>query len=355
VNSDIPYGTAGAVQKEEISSGHAGPDPQEKISSGDAGPASSVATRSGAPGPGGNAPLFKRLVQYQKERFPIVQHGPLIAAFTFSASTFSRAARGETGMIPLTHLIAGILTSLCFFFLLRVTDEYKDHADDCRYRPYRPVPRGLIRLRELSGIAAGLFVVVVILNLLLIPVMLVPMAVTLVYLFLMTREFFRPDWLKAHPLTYMISHMMIMPLIDLYTTGLDWLIAGTPPPEGVSLFLVVSFFTGVVIEVGRKIRAPEAEETGVETYSVLYGPRKATLLWMGALFLAYLFSIAAAWSGGFGKSGSLLLAILLLVCLGRGMIFVASGRQSDAKGIETMSGIWTLGMYLILGVTPLIV
>ena len=163
MNSDIPYGTAGAVQKEEISSGHAGPDPQEKISSGDAGPASSVATRSGAPGPGGNAPLFKRLVQYQKERFPIVQHGPLIAAFTFSASTFSRAARGETGMIPLTHLIAGILTSLCFFFLLRVTDEYKDHEDDCRYRPYRPVPRGLIRLRELSGIAAGLFVVVVLL------------------------------------------------------------------------------------------------------------------------------------------------------------------------------------------------
>ncbi len=347
MNADIPHRAAGAVQ-------------QEKISSGQAGSRSSGATESGAPGSespgsGGNGPLFKRLMQYQKERFPIVQHGPLIAAFTFSASTFSRAARGENGIIPLTHLIAGILTSLCFFFLLRVTDEYKDHEDDSRYRPYRPVPRGLIRLRELSGIAAGLFVVVVIFNLLLMPVMLAPMAVILVYLFFMTREFFRPAWLKAHPLIYMVSHMMIMPLIDLYTTGLDWLVAGTPPPGGVSLFLVVSFFTGVVIEVGRKIRAPEAEETGVETYSVLYGPRKATLLWMGGLFLAYLFSIAAAWSGGFGKSGGLLLAILLLICLCRGMIFVASGRQADAKGIETMSGIWTLGMYLILGVTPLIV
>ncbi len=347
MNSDIPHATAGPVPQEKISSGHAGPE-------------SSMATEPGAPGselPGseGNAPLFKRLMKYQKERFPMVQHGPLIAAFTFSASTFSRAARGESGIIPLSHLIAGILTSFCFFFLLRVTDEYKDHEDDCRYRPYRPVPRGLIRLKELSLVAAGLFAVVLMVNLWLMPVMLAPMAVVLVYLFFMTTEFFKPEWLKARPLTYMVSHMMIMPLIDLYTTGLDWLIAGTPPPSGVSLFLIVSFFTGVVIEVGRKIRSPEAEETGVETYSVLYGPRKATLLWMGALFLAWLFSIAAAWSGGFGKSGSLLLAILLLICLGRGMIFVASGRQSDAKGIETMSGIWTLGMYLILGVTPLIV
>lgn len=315
------------------------------------------ASGPGEPGPAseGNQPLLQRLAQYQKERFPLVQHGPLIAAFTFSASTFSRAARGETGIIPLSHLLAGILTSLCFFFLLRVTDEHKDHEDDCRHRPYRPVPRGLIRLRELSLVAAGILAFVLAINLWLMPGMLGPMAVVLVYLFFMTREFFRPEWLKAHPLTYMVSHMMIMPLIDLYTTGLDWLIAGTPPPNGVSLFLIVSFFTGVVIEVGRKIRAPEAEETGVETYSVLYGPRKATLLWMGALFLAYLFSIAAAWSGGFGRSGGILLAILLLICLGRGMIFVASGRQADAKGIETMSGIWTLGMYLILGVTPLIV
>lgn len=299
-------------------------------------------------------PLRKRLVQYQKERFPVVQHGPLIAAFTFSASTFSRAARGETGIVPLAHLFVGMLTSLCFFFLLRVTDEHKDHEDDCRYRPYRPVPRGLVTLRELSTIAAGCFAVVLILNLLLMPVMLAPMAVVLTYLFLMTREFFKPEWLKAHPLTYMVSHMMIMPLIDLYTTGLDWLIAGTAPPSGVSLFLIVSFFTGVVIEVGRKIRVQEAEETGVETYSVLYGPRKATVLWMGALLLAWLFSVAAAWAGGFPKTGTVLLTLLLLTCLGAGAVFLRSIRQSHAKRIETLSGIWTLGMYLILGITPLI-
>ena len=38
---------------------------------------------------------------------------------------------------------------------------------------------------------------------------------------------------------------------------------------GLFWFLIVSFFNGVVVEIGRKIRAREDEEEGVETYSSL--------------------------------------------------------------------------------------
>jgi 4-hydroxybenzoate polyprenyltransferase len=41
-------------------------------------------------------------------------------------------------------------------------------------------------------------------------------------------------------------------------------------PNGLIIFLIVTFLNGVVIEIGRKIRAKEAEEVGVETYSYLW-------------------------------------------------------------------------------------
>ena len=39
-------------------------------------------------------------------------------------------------------------------------------------------------------------------------------------------------FLRAHPTAYLLTHMAIMPLIDTYTTGLDWLAVGRRPPSG---------------------------------------------------------------------------------------------------------------------------
>ena len=38
---------------------------------------------------------------------------------------------------------------LLMFLQLRIADEFKDADDDARWRPYRPVPRGLVTLGEL--------------------------------------------------------------------------------------------------------------------------------------------------------------------------------------------------------------
>ena len=45
------------------------------------------------------------------------------------------------------------------------------------------------------------------------------LAVTWAYLAVMYKEFFVRDWLKRWPIVYMVSHMAIMPLIDLFATG----------------------------------------------------------------------------------------------------------------------------------------
>ena len=55
-------------------------------------------------------------------------------------------------------------------------------------------------------------------------------------------------------MTYLLSHMLIMPLIDFYATACDWVPAAGHPPRHLFAFVIVSFCNDVVIEIGRKIR-----------------------------------------------------------------------------------------------------
>jgi hypothetical protein len=70
---------------------------------------------------------------------------------------------------------------------------------------------------------------------------------------------------------YLLSHMAIMPLIDLLLTGIEWLPGRAA--SGLWMFLALSFVNGCVLEIGRKLWAPENEIAGVDTYSGLWGPR----------------------------------------------------------------------------------
>ncbi len=299
--------------------------------------------------------LGSRFWEYQGERFPFLQHGLLIVTFTFSAASYSRICRGAPGFIPLGQFIVGAITSLLFFFLLRIFDEFKDAEEDARYRPYRPVPRGLIHLRELARIGVGVVAAQIAMNALTMPAMLPAYGLVLLYMLLMAREFFVPAWLKRRPILYMVSHMVVMPLIDFYTTGLDWLNAGVAPPRGLEFFLLVTFLNGIVIEVGRKIRSTEMEEEGVETYSALYGGSRATIAWLAIIVITYGSAVLAALHAGFGAIGVGVLTGFLLLSSIPALLFLGSGSARHAKLIETASGIWTIAMYLTLGAAPMVI
>jgi len=94
---------------------------------------------------------------YQKERFPLVQYIPLIAAFSFCAVSYSAILRNST--ISLGAFLSAFITSFSFFMLLRIADEFKDFEEDSKFRPYRPVPRGLIKLKELAIVGVVLLII----------------------------------------------------------------------------------------------------------------------------------------------------------------------------------------------------
>jgi 4-hydroxybenzoate polyprenyltransferase len=293
---------------------------------------------------------FRRWVIYQRERFPLAAHGPLILAFSLSAICFSALLRGADSFPAWPVLMVAFFSSLISFLHLRLADEFKDIEEDTRFRPYRPVPRGLVSLRELGWVwvitgllQAGLAIW---LDLRLLPLLML----TWIYLGLMSKEFFCKSWLKAHPFTYMWTHMFIMPLVDFYATACDWLVASGAPPRGLIWFVVVSFLNGFVIEIGRKIRAPHDEETGVETYSVIWGRPRSVKLWLLAMVLTGSVAMVAAEWIGFLVPVGVILGAILVVSFVVGVRFLA--KPASGKMFEVLSGIWTLCLYLILGVVP---
>jgi hypothetical protein len=297
---------------------------------------------------------MKRWLVYQRERFPLAAHGPLIAAFSASAVCFSSLVRGHVALPRPASLLVAFITALLLFLQLRIADEFKDFEDDARYRPYRPVPRGLVTLRELGWIAAGAAAIQLALALVLEASLIWLLVPVWAYLALMTREFFARDWLRRHPVVYLASHMVIIPLIDLYATACDWRVAGFSfPPPGLYWFLIVSYLNGIVIEIGRKTRVPGDEEHGVETYSALWGTDVALRVWLAAVVV----TAFAAWRSAarIGTDVPMLALLLVLVAVCGLVAFGVMRRRTagSGKAIELASGVWTLLMYLGVGAIPL--
>lgn len=289
---------------------------------------------------------------YQHERFPVAAHGPLIAAFSLSAVCYSALVRGATGITPAAALVA-FATAFLFFLQLRVADEFKDAEEDARFRPYRPVPRGLVTLRELGMLGAAAALVQLALAAGYDARLLAILAVVLGYLALMSVEFFAPAWLRARPFCYMASHMLVMPLVDFYATACDWLPAGAGVAPALAWFLLISYFNGMVIEIGRKIRAPADEETGVETYSAVWGRRRAVAAWLGAMALCAACALMAAREIRFVVPVASVLALLAAAAAIVAAGYLREARAGAGKRIELVSGVWTLAMYVSVGVVPL--
>ena len=291
---------------------------------------------------------------YQKERFPFSQYIPMILAFSFCAISYSSTLRG--GQITISSYIVSFITTFFFFALLRVADEFKDYEEDCKYRPYRAVPRGLVKLKELNVIGAILMLVQFALALIYNRFSIIVLSIVWLYFLLMCKEFFVSKWLKAHPTIYLLTHMGIMPLIDLYATSCDWL--GFPITKtlfiGLVCYFVSSFCDGTVVEVGRKIRAEEDEEFGVETYTALWGKKKAVSVWLICLTVSFISTAVAGFQVGVGIPLTILLIVFYIWGLVISYNFLKEPTSKHAKIFETMSGIWMIVMYLALGLMPLI-
>ena len=295
------------------------------------------------------APFARRLFAYLSERFPVLGHGVLIFAY-YSSSQFLARTLTEPGRpmhYDLSSLL-GAITLFLFFFHLRVFDEHKDYAEDLRHYPHRVLQSGLITLRDLKvlgGIAIALQLGLCAWRG---PAALAAWFAAFVFSLLMLKEFFVRDWLKRHFLIYATSHMMIMPLLSLlvfsYATGRwPW-----EAPPWYWMYAWVGFFVTLNWEVSRKIRAPEDEIEGVETYTRIFGTYGAA--WVVLLIRVVDTALVSLVGWHLGLSPWFYAALIALFAISLIGFFQFRFHTSPktAKRMETYAGMYIIAFDLIL-------
>lgn len=295
--------------------------------------------------------MLRRLWIYQRERFPLAAMAALALLLAAAAMLFSARLRGAP--LPAAGALCAAAASVFLVFIqMRVFDEFKDREDDARYRPYRPVPRGLVSLAELRGVqiaaSAGMIVIALALDARLLWLL----AALWGYLLLMAVEFFAPVWLRARHFAYLVSHIPFGGLIALYASAFEWLPRGAHPHPALLLLAAAVLFDSTLLEIGRKIRAPRDEETGVATYSHVWGPTRATLAWLAAFALLLVFGLLAAHATGDGATFTLLMAPLALVAALCALRYLR--RPENAKAFEPVSGVVSLALFTALGPLPVL-
>ena len=250
------------------------------------------------------SPFLRRFGEYLGERFPPVN---ALAAGVLAASLVSAHAGAIKSLPPLDFSgLAAIILIITMFFILRVCDEYKDADDDAKYRPARPVPRGLISLSELRNAAVAAGVLQALVLLVVAPGLWVLLVATWGWIVLMTLD---------------------TPMASMAMKG-------------------ITIMCGIVMEIGRKIWDREIE--GVETYSRVWGRDVATANWficigaLAALVSLFQFLFVVHLVGGLAAG-----------LIGLATIWVMSGRKAPVGArIELISTVLVLSCQIVLGASP---
>ena len=218
--------------------------------------------------------FIKKWYIYQKERFPILTFGLYVFCITIAVFCFTTSLMGT----PLPYVMQWNLILPMFivaflqFLMIRIIDEFKDYKEDCKYRPYRPVPRGLITLKELKI----LFVICAILQLIITiyanPKGLTYLFIMWVFFAIMSIGFFIKKFLDKHILIEVCLDELLMPIRVLYLASYIGIYTD------IWKILLMSYVISWIVEIARKIRCKEDEEKGVKTYTAVFGIKKATLI-----------------------------------------------------------------------------
>jgi len=225
--------------------------------------------------------FFKKWYTYQKERFPVLAFGSYVfaiafATYCFSNSEFNKVYPLGTSFFDWKIILTMFVLGLLQFLMVRIIDEFKDYEEDCKYRPYRPVPRGLISLKELKV----LFIICAILQIAITAIVnryaLKFLVLLWIVFYLMTKGFFIKKVLDKHILLEVTFDEIMMPILVVFLSKF---------PNGrifltnrYFLFLFMTYVVSWIIEIARKVRCKEDEEEGVRTYTAVFGINKAMLL-----------------------------------------------------------------------------
>ena len=303
--------------------------------------------------------FFKKWYTYQKERFPVLMYGIYIFAIVFSTYCFTNwlsrdlffngslmniVSVNNLFEIKWSTIIIMIIVAFLQFLMVRIIDEFKDYEEDCKFRPYRPVPRGLITLKELKI----LFIICIILQILITLkycIKAIPFLILVwVFFAIMSKSFFIKKLTEKYILLEVMLDELLMPILVIYLAifvngSIEQLFAS----KIFFLFLFMTYIISWIVEIARKVRCKEDEEKGVKTYTAVFGIKNATILLstleialaciQGIILKKYIISVVC------------LISAVILINIG----FITKRNRKFAKLTELSANIYIFLVYFSMG------
>ncbi len=285
--------------------------------------------------PGAVADAWRRWGRFLSERFPPASHLPMVALFAGFHAAVARAGVLTPGTL------AAFALSLVFFLKLRLYDELKDLDTDRIHHPERPLPRGLVSVREVHRALAGVLVLETSIafawggwtGIVFLP--------AVAWSLLMFKEFFLGGWLRRRLTTYAVTHTFVVVLLSMSLQVLlasrEGALPGSLDGGAFLMRALACWLVFNVFEFARKTVATSEEREGIDTYSSVWGRSGAVALTatqaVGAGFLASV-------GGGIPEIAH---AIVGLGALGyAGAIYLVRDTQKTAKAFRATAGLWIL-------------
>ena len=322
---------------------------------------------------------IKNFKIYLNERFPLGKNSIFVLIFTLSGYIYTGLLYNSKIInqifskeikvpMPWHKIVALFIIIFMFFLQLRITDEFKDYEEDLKYRAYRPVQRGVITLKALGKIGIATVIIQIILAYIIDFKIIYFMIIVWFYMFLMAKEFFIKEWLTKRILIYALSHVVIMIFITLViVNATQYIILGEAENifkfgalqwyrHNIDIALIplftLNYLNGIVLEIGRKTRRADEEEHGVQTYSKLWGKKKAVVI-LSLLFAVEYFLVILGLSYTYEKY-FLFSRLVLLIILIISIYFMIKFLKKDLSGkiVESVSGLWIVFSSMGLGLLP---
>lgn len=290
--------------------------------------------------------FFERLWLFTKERFEPVTHFVMISVFV--AFHFMLVA-GKENEISLTGIFMLLLGSTAFFFKLRAYDEIKDYEVDLKFKPHRPLARGLVTHNDLHRVIMGCIFLEIATFSFFGPTALAAMAFAIAYSLLMFKEFFIGKYLRPHLTTYAVTHTIVGGLLALSILSAVRNQFFWSADQNSIQAVLAAWGLFNIFEFGRKTYCRSEERPEIESYSKIFGQWGAVALVVGmGIFSAYLLGTVDSMDSILNGSNQVLRTAAWLFLVGGPVITMLFGAAYAATDHNRFGAIYRAASSMVI-------
>ena len=291
---------------------------------------------------------LKMYALYSMERFPVVP-ALIFAAALYCASYFFGSMFSPSIPLSLMDIILGSVLVFLITFNLRIFDEHKDFEKDIIAHPERMLSRGDITLADLRKLLYIIIALQIAVSIYLGVNAIIIWAVIFIYMVLMLKEFFVPEFLNRHMGLYLISHQILVPITLLL--GFFQRKPSNVNMTSAAVFFAASLGSFITYEISRKTWPEEKEHEFADSYTKFWGCGPTVVVNQATALFSTAALVFVFINTGSSMISPIIQAGLYVLFLFADIMFLKKPVLKNSKIVEGAGALYTTGFYLNSAIT----